>query len=89
MVNTTNVHYNKTRLCDSAFTSECHIKERLLHIPWVEGIRLGDQEGTERRRTVLHGDSGGKMLLLHRVLSSGGNPAFNVVALGHRTRNCG
>lgn len=65
------------------------IKERLLHIRWVEGIRLGDHEGTERRWTVINEDSDGKMVLLHRVLSSGGNATFNIVALGYRTGNYG
>lgn len=47
VVNPNNIHY-KTGLCHSAFTSEYHIKEKLLHICGVEGVGLEDHERIER-----------------------------------------
>lgn len=44
IVNPINVYYNMTGLCDSAFTSECQITEKLLCICSVEGARLGAHE---------------------------------------------
>lgn len=41
MVNPTSVHYDKTVLCNSAFTSKPHKKEKFQHNHWVEGV-MGD-----------------------------------------------
>lgn len=90
MVDPTNVYTSKTGLCISAFTSECHIKGKWLHICWVEGVMLGNHEKRELRE-------GGLCLLetqrvwwcfyIFEVLSCG-HATFNIVALWYRARNC-
>lgn len=69
MVDPTNVYTSKTGLSISAFTSECHIKGKWLHICWVEGVMLGNHEKRELRE-------GGLCLLETQGVWYGGASTF-------------